>query len=216
MKNTLMIAVAAGLLAFSCGNSGQEAENVDVAAAAEVAGAQEFSLTSGELKWTGKKVTGEHFGTVAITEGILQADAGALKGGNFTIDMSSIKVEDLTDAKQNGDLVGHLKSPDFFAVDSHKVANFVITAVEALPAADAEGNTHTISGNLTIKGITNGIKFPAMVQMEAAAVKANAKFDIDRTLWNIRYGSGKFFKGLGDKMINDNITLNINLQAAAK
>jgi hypothetical protein len=55
-----------------------------------------------------------------------------------------------------------------------------------------------------------------MVQMEAAAVKANAKFDIDRTLWNIRYGSGKFFKGLGDKMINDNITLNINLQATAK
>ena len=216
MKNTLMIAVAAGLLAFSCGNSGQEAENVDVAAAAEVAGAQEFSLTSGELKWTGKKVTGEHFGTVAITEGTLQADAGSLKGGNFTIDMSSIKVEDLTDAKQNGDLVGHLKSPDFFAVDSHKVANFVITAVEALPAADAEGNTHTISGNLTIKGISNGIKFPAMVQMEAAAVKANAKFDIDRTLWNIRYGAGQFFKGLGDKMINDNITLNINLQAAAK
>jgi len=146
----------------------------------------------------------------------LQADAGALKGGSFIMDMSSIKVEDLTDAKQNGDLVGHLKSPDFFAVDSHKVANFVITSVEALPAADAEGNTHSISGNLTIKGITNGIKFPAMVQMDAASVKANAKFDIDRTLWNIRYGSGKFFKGLGDKMINDNITLNINLQATAK
>ena len=216
MKKTLMIAVAAGLITFSCGNSGQEAENVDVAAAAEVVGAQEFSLTSGELKWTGKKVTGEHFGTVAITEGTLKADAGALKGGSFTMDMSSIKVEDLTDAKQNGDLVGHLKSPDFFAVDSHKVANFVITSVEALPAADAEGNTHSISGNLTIKGITNGIKFPAMVQMDAASVKANAKFDIDRTLWNIRYGSGKFFKGLGDNMINDNITLNINLQATAK
>jgi len=211
-----MIAVAAGLLTFSCGNSGQEAENVEVADAAEVAGAQEFSLTSGELKWTGKKVTGEHFGTVAITEGMLKADAGALTGGNFTIDMSSIKVEDITDAEQNADLVNHLKDSDFFAVDSHKVANFVITAVEALPSADAEGNTHSISGNLTIKGITNGIKFPAVVQLEASSVKANAKFDIDRTLWNIRYGSGKFFKGLGDNMINDNITFNINLQAAAK
>jgi len=211
-----MITVAAGLLAFSCGNSGQEAENIDVATASEVAGAQEFSLTSGELKWTGKKVTGEHFGTVAITEGIFQADAGTLTGGNFTIDMGSITVEDITDAEKNSDLVGHLKSPDFFAVDSHKVANFVITAVEALPAPDAEGNTHSIAGNLTIKGITKGIKFPAMVQMEAAAVKAKAKFDIDRTLWDIRYGSGKFFKNLGDKMINDNITMNINLEAATK
>jgi polyisoprenoid-binding protein YceI len=216
MKNTLFIAIASGLLAFSCGNSGQEAENVDVTKPVEVIGAQNFSLTSGELKWIGKKVTGEHFGTVAITEGMLQANAGALTGGNFTIDMSSIKVEDITDAQENGKLVGHLKSPDFFAVDSHKVADFVITAVESLPVADAEGNTHNISGNLTIKGITKGIKFPAMVQMDSAAVKAKAKFDIDRTLWNIQYGSGKFFKGLGNKMINDNITLNINLEAATK
>lgn len=216
MKNTLMIAVAVGLLSFSCANSGQEAENVDVSAASEVASTQEFSLTSGELKWTGKNVIGEHFGTVAITEGALQADAGQLKGGNFTIDMSSIKVEDITDAEKNGKLVDHLKSPDFFAVDSHKVANFVITAVETMSATDPKGNTHTIAGNLTIKGITRGIKFPAMVRMEAAAMKANAKFDIDRTLWNIRYRSGKFFNDLGDKMINDNITLNINLQATEK
>jgi polyisoprenoid-binding protein YceI len=127
--------------------------------------------------------------------------------------MNSITVDDITDVEMNKKLTNHLFSEDFFNVAQHNSAKFEITNVEALPTADEQGNTHLISGNLTIKGITNGIKFPAKVSADEAGVNATAKFDIDRTLWNIEYRSGKIFPEIGDKLIYDEIGFEVNLSA---
>jgi polyisoprenoid-binding protein YceI len=210
-KVLLMIAVAA--FATACNNSTETAETTEVTTAVEAGEATVLALSESTVKWTGKKLTGEHFGKINISEGSLFVDGDQLSGGSFTIDMNTITVEDLTDAAQNKDLTDHLFSEDFFNVAQFNAANFEITGVEALAAADAAGNTHTISGNLTIKGITQGISFPAKVDNNEAGINASAKFNIDRTLWDIKYKSGKFFPELGDKVISDEIGIELNLAA---
>lgn len=210
-KVLLMFAVAA--FATACSNSTETAETTDVTTAVEAGEATVLALSESTVKWTGKKLTGEHFGKINISEGSLFVDGDQLSGGSFTIDMNTITVEDLTDAAQNKDLTDHLFSEDFFNVAQFNAANFEITGVEALAAADEAGNTHTISGNLTIKGITQGISFPAKVANNEAGINASAKFNIDRTLWDIKYKSGKFFPELGDKVISDEIGIELNLAA---
>jgi polyisoprenoid-binding protein YceI len=210
-KVLLMIAVAA--FATACNNSTETAETTEVTTAVEAGEATVLALSESTVKWTGKKLTGEHFGKINISEGSLFVDGDQLSGGSFTIDMNTITVEDLTDAAQNKDLTDHLFSEDFFNVAQFNAANFEITGVEALAAADEAGNTHTISGNLTIKGITQGISFPAKVDNNEAGINASAKFNIDRTLWDIKYKSGKFFPELGDKVISDEIGIELNLAA---
>lgn len=209
-KITLFLALAA--ITFACSNNADKAETTEVT---EASGNVEagMPLTSSKLKWTGKKLTGEHFGTVNIAAGNLIVENGQLTGGTFTMDMKSIVVEDLTDPDYNKDLTDHLNSPDFFDTANHPEAKFEITGVEALAAADAAGNTHTISGNLTIKGITNGIKFPATVTLTEGKAGAKATFAIDRTLWDIKFKSGKFFPELGDKAIADEIGIALELEA---
>jgi polyisoprenoid-binding protein YceI len=210
-KVLLMIAVAA--FATACNNSTETAETTEVTTAVEAGEATVLALSESTVKWTGKKLTGEHFGKINISEGSLFVDGDQLSGGSFTIDMNTITVEDLTDAAQNKDLTDHLFSEDFFNVAQFNAANFEITGVEALAAADEAGNTHTISGNLTIKGITQGISFPAKVDNNEAGINASAKFNIDRTLWDIKFKSGKFFPELGDKVISDEIGIELNLAA---
>lgn len=199
---------------ISCNNSGTEAESTEVTAAVVDAGAEAYSInTNTPIKWLGKKLTGEHFGTIATTEGKLFVTDGALSGGQFKLDMNSITVLDLTDAAKNADLTDHLKSEDFFSVVNHPTGLFEITGVEALATPDEKGNTHLISGNLTLKGISQGIRFPAMIQMTDEKIQATADFNIDRTLWDIRYRSGKFFPEIGDKVIDDQIGITLNLEA---
>jgi polyisoprenoid-binding protein YceI len=196
-KVLLMFAVAA--FATACSNSTETAETTEVTTAVEAGEATVLALSESTVKWTGKKLTGEHFGKINISEGSLFVDGDQLSGGSFTIDMNTITVEDLTDAAQNKDLTDHLFSEDFFNVAQFNAANFEIT--------------HTISGNLTIKGITQGISFPAKVANNEAGINASAKFNIDRTLWDIKYKSGKFFPELGDKVISDEIGIELNLAA---
>jgi polyisoprenoid-binding protein YceI len=210
-KILLMLSVAA--LATACSNSGNKAESTAIGEATEAGDANVWAVSNSILKWTGKKLTGEHFGKINIAEGALFVDGDVLAGGNFTIDMSTIVVEDLEDAEYNKKLTDHLYSEDFFNVAEHQQARFEITGVESLATADEAGNTHLISGNLTIKSITHGIKFPARIAIDEAGVKANARFDIDRTLWDIKYRSGKIFPDIGDKVIFDEIGIELELAA---
>jgi polyisoprenoid-binding protein YceI len=164
---------------------------------------------SSQISWIGEKVTGQHNGIVKIKSGALDVENGVIKGGEFDIDMTTIDILDLEgDAK--GKLMGHLKSDDFFSVEKHPTAKFKITSVNESKQTDA---THFIAGDLTIKGITNKITFPATVTVTGDKVNAKASFDLDRTKWDIRYGSGSFFDGLGDKMIYDDFKLSINLSS---
>ena len=191
---------------------------------AETSEAEEASIASGQsiayavnvnqsmLNWLGKKVTGQHNGTVNFSEGNLQVEEGKIVSGKFVFDMKSIKVLDLTDAKMNKTLTDHLISPDFFAVDSFPTSSFEITKAEMLDTP-VDGNNYNISGNMTIRGISKNISFPANITVDESKVVAKGKVILDRTQWNVRYGSGKFVKGLGYKMIYDEFEVSLELTA---
>jgi polyisoprenoid-binding protein YceI len=173
-------------------------------------GKSTMSVNAEESKvvWLGKKVTGEHTGEIQMAYGDLQFDGEKLTGGSFEIDMQSITNSDIENEEYNQKLVGHLKSDDFFGVEKYPKASFVMTEVEHTKA----GKYH-IKGDLTIKGITKSIEFPAQVTMLDTKATATASITVDRSEFNVRYGSGSFFDGLGDKMIYDDFTLDVTLVA---
>ena len=155
-----------------------------------------------KLTWIGKKVTGSHTGGITIAEGSLQVKSKKVTGGTFIIDMTSI-----TDIDKNERLVGHLKSDDFFSTEKNPKASFVITSVTG------DKDQYTVKGNLTIKGITNEVEFPATIQTAGKQITAKAKILVDRTKFDIKFRSGNFFENLGDKAIEDNFELNLELVA---
>ena len=169
-----------------------------------------YSVNTGSsvVVWTGYKVTGKHTGTVKVKSGNVQFTNGVLTGGSFEMDMNSITDTDL-EGEWAGKLVGHLKSDDFLGVATYPTATFVIT--RAIPQ-DSKGN-YKIIGNLTIKGTTKEVKFFASAQEANGTVNASGKMTVDRSEFNMRYGSGSFFDGLGDKTIYDEFDLQIALVA---
>lgn len=165
-------------------------------------------ITSSNIVWNGYKVTGSHTGNVKVKSGKLNIDGGKLTGGSFEIDMSSITCTDMTGGGADK-LVGHLKSDDFFGVATYPTAKFVIS--RAIPT-DSKGN-YKIVGNLTIKSTTKEIKFNANVVEADGGVKATGKIVVDRSEFDVRFGSGSFFDNLGDKTIYDEFDLNVSLVA---
>ena len=154
------------------------------------------------LNWNGKKVTGEHSGTIKLSDGVLVVDGGKLSGGTFTFDMNSIVNTDLTDAGYNAKFIGHMKSEDFFNTAKFPTSTFKVTKV-----SPKGGDAYDITGNMTIKGITNAVTFPATVKMTANSITADGKATLDRTKYDIRYGSKSFFENIGDKAIYDDFTV---------
>ncbi len=159
------------------------------------------NVKDSSVTWKGYKVTGSHEGTINLSEGSLMFDDGNLIGGNFTIDMTSIAVTDL-EAGSGEKLEAHLKSDDFFGVSNHKKAMFKINTV------DGKKGTYRVYGDLTIKGITK----PATFQMMVKDNTATASFQVDRTKYDIKYGSASFFDGLKDKAIYNDFDLIVNLK----
>jgi polyisoprenoid-binding protein YceI len=166
------------------------------------------SVKDSKINWTGAKVGGSHNGTIQLKDGNLEITDGVLTGGNFTIDMTTIVNEDLT-GEYKGKLEGHLKSDDFFGVEKYPTASFTITS--AVPQGPGK---YKITGDLTIKGITKEIKFPAVLEENGGNYIATADITVDRSEYNVRYGSGSFFDGLGDKVIYDDFDLSVSLTAA--
>ena len=157
------------------------------------------------LTWVGKKLTGSHNGSISLQSGNLILDGKKLTGGNFVINMASIK-----DADKSDRLEGHLKADDFFGVDKFATSTFTIKKV-----TPGTGNNVTVSGDLTIKGITNAASFPATVVWNAdGSVTATAdKIIVDRTKYGIKFRSKGMFPDVGDKMIYDEFELAIKLIA---
>lgn len=160
------------------------------------------------IAWTGYKVTGKHTGTVKVKSGNLLMDNGKLTGGSFEIDMTTIKCTDL-EGEYADKLVGHLKNDDFFGTAKYGTSKLVITRVAP---QDTKGN-YKITGNLTLKETTKEVKFFANVVENAGTVTASGKITVDRSEFDIKYGSGSFFDGLGDKTIYDEFDLQVNLVA---
>jgi len=151
--------------------------------------------------WKGHKVTGSHEGIISIISGSLRFQKKELIGGEIEINMSSLICTDLT-GEYKMKLEGHLKSDDFFGT-----ANFPISTLKIIKVKSISDNTYLCTGEITIKGETETIEFNA----EITKSKLTAKLKIDRTKFNIKYGSGSFFDGLGDNMIYDEFDLDINL-----
>lgn len=153
--------------------------------------------------YVAKKVTGQHTGEVKLASGSLSFDKkGALVGGEFVADMTSITNTDIADKDYHKKFIDHMISDDFFGVEKFKTASFVIKNVKKQKA-----DSYKVTGDLTIKGKSAPVSFDAVATKE----KATAILTFDRTKYDIKYGSGKFFQGLGDKMINDDVQLEITL-----
>lgn len=159
--------------------------------------------------WTGKKFGGKHFGKIKTTNGSLTTTGTSLTGGSITIDMNSITCDDIADAESNGNLVGHLKNEDFFNTASFPEAKLDITKVVY------KGKMAVISGNLTIKGITNPVSFNATVGNSGSQMTAKGKLIFDRTKYDIKYGS-TLFGAAADKAIENNVSLDIIMVANKK
>lgn len=168
-------------------------------------------VTASILNWKGTKPTGAHNGTVTIKDGDLLIEEGKVTGGEFVIDMSSIKVLDIpADNDGNGKLVGHLTSADFFDVAAYPTSKFVITNVED------KGDKVHVTGNLTLKDVTKSITIPATVSTEAGVTTfASDKFMVNRADFNVKYGSKSFFDNLKDKFIDDNMELSFVVKTKA-
>ncbi|MFS4416224.1 YceI family protein [Maribacter sp. 2307ULW6-5] len=189
-KTVLSLALAMVFGVTATANTYTEEEKVPVKAA-------ESTIT-----WKGYKVTGEHAGTMALKSGHLVMDGKKLTGGEFVVDMNSLTVTDLKAGEGKEKLEGHLKSDDFFGVANHPEAKLVITSAESFGK-----NSYTVQGDLTIKDITKPVTFVISMFQD----KATASIKIDRSKFNVRYGSGSFFDNLGDKTIYDEFDLVVDL-----
>lgn len=163
----------------------------------------EIAIAQSNIDWTGRKVTGSHFGTISIKKGTLTTSDGKLTGGKFIIDTASIKILDISDPGTNAQFAGHLASEDFFASAQYPEAEFEITAV----------NDNHIDGNLTIKGITHPIGFDASIGLADDILTASGVIVVDRTKYGIKFRSGNFFKNLGDTLIYNDFDLKVNITA---
>ena len=163
-------------------------------------------LENSTINWKGYKVTGEHSGTIQLKSGSLEYEDDKWVGGSFEIDMTSIKVTDL-EGEWAGKLEGHLKSPDFFGVEEYPTAKLEITKVisRGMPG------DYKVLANLTIKETTNPIKFQAKMAEKESKMVANANITVDRSEYDVKYGSGSFFDDLGDKTIYDEFELAVSL-----
>ncbi len=159
------------------------------------------------INWRGSKIIGtEHVGTIGLQSGWLSIDGGAITGGEFVIDMKSISDIDLKDEKMRSKLEGHLKSDDFFGVEKYPVSKLVITESGKFSGGDA-----AVKGNLTLKGATHPVEFFATESKAGDVITYTATITFDRSLYDVRFGSGKFFSNLGDNAIHDEIKLEVKL-----
>ncbi|WP_053971556.1 YceI family protein [Mangrovimonas sp. ST2L15] len=208
--NVLMV-VAITMAIVGC----KKAKEAETTAAEETAEATVVSTeytvdtTASTITWKGFKPTGSHHGAIALESGVLTVKDGLVESGTFKVDMGSLEVNDIpADDEMNGKLTGHLKSADFFDVEAFPTSEFTVTGSEKKDGA------LMLSGNLKMKDATNNITIPVTLnETEDSVTLTSETFSIDRSKWNVKYGSKSFFDDLGDKFINDDVELKISLTA---
>ena len=170
----------------------------------------QMDLSKSSIKWIGKEITTkEHFGALKFSKAQLEFNGDVLTGGEFTVDMTTLDVQDLSGGGKQR-LEGHLRADDFFSVDKHQTSYLKINEVlpPELSRIEADNNSFEVSGELTIKGITQPIVFTLKPVSDQSYV---ADLTFDRSDYNVRFRSGSFFENLGDKLILDDIKLEVTL-----
>jgi len=183
---------------------------VKITAATAAATTLPVNTAASTITWNAKKFGGEHTGTVKLNKGSLDINGRKLTGGSFEIDMTSIADTDIANPEFNSKLTNHLKSEDFFSAEKHPVSTFKITKATPITKPEAGAPNYTITGNLTIKGITNAVTFPATVKIDGKTAEAEATIELDRTKWDIKFRSGMLGTA-ADKVIYDAFTINLKL-----
>ena len=163
------------------------------------------------LEWIGKKVTGQHQGVIDLKKGSYLFENGLITSGELIINMQSIKITDIEDKEQNDKLKNHLVSSDFFSVEKQPTAQLTIVKSQKIDETRLK-----VTADLTIKGITKRIEFEVTLLIEGKKMVAIGEVDIDRTQFDIRYGSGSFIDNLGDKAIKDPFTIKFKIAALTK
>lgn len=199
--------LALGLIISSCSSDGVEtSEARDKAKATAESVTYKVVPEKSEVIWSGKKLAYGHSGTIAVKSGELSAEGFKITAGKFEIDMNTIKETGNDDAEKAAQLAGHLMSADFFDAATYPVTTFEITGVTG------EGTDYEISGNLTIKGISKNITFPATVVVDGDQLTASADLIINRNDWGVSYGSG-VTGAVADQAIHDDISFKISIVA---
>lgn len=228
---------------FSC-NQKTEGTNAEVSEAkkvADTASAQELVVDAdaSTVNWIGSKPTGKHNGIIPISSGSIAIENNSIVGGIIEMDITRIENLDLAEKPEmQAKLVNHLKSADFFDAENHPTAKFAITSVDQFSNGDSikvkeefeseykpasakehrvESPTHKITGNLTMRGKTLSVSFPAKVILEDGKVSAKAKFNLDRTLWDLKYGDeADVVDKAKDKFIYNTVNVGFNIVAVAE
>ena len=204
-------------LAISCNQApkGDEAKISDKQEASQSTGAT-FIVDTAEsnIRFTGHGVGKNHPGNFKLTSGEISIDGDKVTGGEFTIDIRSLDVEQQGEMFQTK-LKPHLLSGDFFNAEKFGTAKFEITKEEPYEATAndssiVKGANFLISGNFTLKDVTKNITFPARIDLDFNTLKGEANFDIDRTQWQMNYGNDKT---LGDKFISETVNIELDLEA---
>ena len=162
----------------------------------------EIQKESSTVNWTGKKVLGLHTGTINISSGQIDISNGQMDGSEVIIDMTSLSITDISDPQTLRDFRNHLWNDDFFSIDTYHTASLKIQHGELVG-----DNEYELTGQLTIKDITRPVTFRAKIEILTDFLYSTGELQIDRTLYNIRYGSGKYIDNLGDKLIKDEFVL---------
>ena len=165
------------------------------------------------LGWEGKAVTHGHVGTMQFNGGELLVKGNAVVGGSAVVDMKTMKATDIKEADSQAKFVGHMSGDDFFGAEKFPTSTFKIVTVTPIKGAAKDADNATITGDMTIKGVTQRLSFPAKVGVKDGVAAATGKVTIDRTKYGLKYGSKSFFDSLGDKAINDNFDLTFNVIA---
>ena len=184
-----------------------------VATVAAPAPAYKLQPQLSTLGWEGKAVTHGHNGTMQFSDGELLVKGNAIVGGTVTVNMKTMVATDIKDAESQGKFVGHMSSDDFFGVEKFPTSTFKIASVTPIKGAAANADNVTIAGDLTIKGVTQRISFPAKAGVKDGVAAATGKVTIDRTKFGLKYGSKSFFESIGDKAIYDTFDLTFNVIA---
>lgn len=214
----MMFAIAAAFAA--CSNKTATEANEAAEVSVDTTGVNyTVDATTSLLNWSiEKKMIPGHNGTVMLSSGNVTVKEGNITAGGFVMDMNSINVLDIpADNENHGKLLGHLKAADFFDVEKYPTSKFEITSSEVLNN-DANGNTHNISGNLTIKDSVHNITFPVKANITENEFSADGQVVINRLKWGITYNSvsvspADLLMKLGDNAIKDELTIQISLKA---
>lgn len=216
-KSLVCLTLLLSAFIFSCKKEKVETNDIEQPNEITNATGTKFNVDTKEsiINWTGFKLTGKHNGTIHLKEGFISLKDSIINGGRFFIDMNTITVTDLKAGDGKEDLENHLKGTGenekkdhFFNVKKYPTSDFKISKVEK------DGDKYIVFGNLSIKGITKAVNFPATIKVSDDEISINSEpLRLNRTYWNVNYASKSIFADIGDKFISDEIEVQVYVKA---